>query len=112
MLIPQYCRPLPSHSKIYKKPSYKQPKMKVWTLEESQRFLEDTSVCRYHIVYLLALTTRMRKGEILGLQWEHIDLKNKNIHVQQTIVYAGNKLYLKPPKSGASNRSISIPDFV
>ncbi|AXF39523.1 tyrosine-type recombinase/integrase [Paenibacillus larvae] len=97
---------------LVKKPSYKKTKMTVWTLEESQRFLEATKNCRYHVIYLLALTTGMRKGEILGLQWDHVDFKNKNICVQQTIVYAGNKLYLKRPKTAAAYRTISLPDFV
>ncbi|GIP40791.1 site-specific integrase [Paenibacillus sp. J31TS4] len=97
---------------VAKKPSYKQPKMKVWTMEEAQRFLDATKECRYHVVYMLALSTGMRKGEILGLQWDHIDFKNRNIHVQQTIVYAGNQLYLKPPKTEGSKRTISIPEQV
>lgn len=95
-----------------KKPSNKSKDIQVWDEVEMNRFLKETQDSRFHVVYLLALTTGMRKGEILGLQWKHIDFQNATISVQQTIVYANKKLYLKEPKSARSRRLITIPDNV
>lgn len=95
-----------------RKPTYRPKQMKVWTQEEVNKFLKETQDSRFHVVYLLALTTGMRKGEILGLQWKHIDFQNATISVQQTIVYANKKLYLKEPKTAKSRRLITIPEFV
>lgn len=98
---------------LVRKPSYKQTKMNVWTQEEVERFLTDTKSCRFHPFYLIALTTGMRLGEILALDWDHINFKKNLIQVEQTVVYAGNDIYIKPStKTDSSSRSVTIPDFV
>lgn len=35
-------------------------------------------------IYILALSTAMRQGEILKLRWEHIDMKHQTAHVPDT----------------------------
>lgn len=98
---------------VVKKPSAKQEnQMKVWTIEESQTFLELSNGSKFHLVYMIAITTGMRKGEILGLQWKNIDFSNKSITVQNNLVYAGNELKLTSPKTAASKRTITVPDFL
>ena len=53
-----------------------------WDKEEHiQRFLEAAKESRYYLVYLIALETGMRYGEILGLCAEDIDLTEGTIHV-------------------------------
>lgn len=64
---------------------------------------------RYPIV-LIAVTTGMRLGEILGLRWCDIDLVKNEIHVRHTLsksVRTG--LSLTSPKTRAGVRKISIP---
>lgn len=95
-----------------RKPSYKSKDIAVWDEDQMNKFLKETQDSRFHVVYLLALTTGMRKGEILGLQWKHVDFQNATISVQQTLVYANHNLYLKEPKSSRSRRLITIPDYV
>jgi integrase len=99
---------------VVKRPSYKPKKMGIWSQEEFEYFLQFTKKSRYHVAYLLALTTGMRISEILALQWDSVDLKNNEIHVKQTVSYTkelGN--YIKSsPKTAASNRHFSIANFV
>lgn len=95
-----------------RKPTYRATKMKVWSKEQMNLFLKETQGSRFHVVYLLALTTGMRKGEILGLKWENVDLNAGIISVQYTVVYANHQLYLKEPKTAKSKRPITIPEFV
>lgn len=67
---------------------------------------------------ILALTTGMRIGEICALQWDCVDLKNKVVHVKQTLqrIYtkengAGkSKVIVSAPKSVKSNRYIPLPE--
>lgn len=47
----------------------------------------------------LALAAGLRRGELLGLEWSHIDLEKGTIKVEQTIVRGkAGKPVLKPPK--------------
>ena len=55
----------------------------------------------------LALATGMRKGELLGLRWEDVDLKENVIHVRRS-VYFSPKPTIKAPKTEAGTRKIPI----
>ncbi len=55
----------------------------------------------------LALTTGMRKGEMLGLKWEDVDLDANVIHVRRSIYYAPRPM-VKAPKTEAGIRKIPI----
>jgi len=52
----------------------------------------------------------MRKGEILGLQWEDVDLEHGVINVQRTLVDIQGNVMLGEPKSATAKRSISLSD--
>lgn len=53
----------------------------------------------------IALATGMRRGEIIGLTWEHVDLKRGRIRVAQTVTVYDE---VKEPKSEAGKRLITI----
>ena len=53
----------------------------------------------------------MRKGEVLALKWEDIDLENKIIYVKHTLIKKENGVFvLGTPKTESSIRDISIGD--
>lgn len=47
----------------------------------------------------------MRCGEVIALQWKHVDLRGGTIHVEQSITSYGE---VKDPKSDAGKRDVSI----
>jgi integrase len=95
-------------------PRPERKKFNVWSLEDVQRFLNAPEVKehRFYVAFLLALTTGMRQGEILGLQWRDIDFANNTIHVQRTLTRIGDGETFGPPKSESSNRVIYVPPEV
>lgn len=100
---------------LVKKPSTsrRNPNMKVWTVEEQKKFLEYVKQESdfYYMLFLLALTSGMRKGEILGLQWNDVDTRRGFVSVKRTAVWAQRTLYLKDiPKTESSIRTIQIPE--
>ncbi|MFP3339453.1 tyrosine-type recombinase/integrase, partial [Micrococcus sp. SIMBA_131] len=54
-------------------PKVAKKEVEVWDDEEIEAFLEAAKDYRYYEAFLLALTTGMRQGEILGLRWKDID---------------------------------------
>lgn len=57
----------------------------------------------------LAIFTGMRASELRGLPWSNLDLRDGTVRVDQR---ADAKGMIGPPKSGAGNRTISLPPRV
>ncbi|MGO4548098.1 site-specific integrase [Paenibacillus sp. 2TAB23] len=58
----------------------------------------------------LVLTTGLRRGELLALEWRHIDLDSSIINVVQSLSYSKGKTIIKEPKTKNPNRKVTIPD--
>ncbi len=82
------------------------------TEEQASRLLEVVVGDRFEALYVLALTTGMREGELLALQWGDVDFEQGVIQVRQTLresAQAGKKVYvLAEPKSKTSRRQIAL----
>ncbi len=68
-------------ARLVKPPQIPKSQTKTWTDEELMQFLDFTKNSRYHIIFLLAATTGMRRGEVLGVKWEDIDLTTGKLSV-------------------------------
>lgn len=58
----------------------------------------------------LALGLGLRREEVLGLSWEHVD--GEVVRVRRTLTAAGGALHFGPPKSRAGERDLPMPAFV
>ena len=88
-------------------------KIRVLSMEEQKLFVEYAKDSTYYDLYMVALNTGMRLGELRGLMWSDIDFKNKVIHVQRTMKYFhGKGTTLDSPKTESSNRDIPMLDNV
>ncbi|MFD2704174.1 site-specific integrase [Salibacterium lacus] len=95
-------------------PKGKRKEMQTWTLEQSKQFLdhakENTII---YPVFVLAIWTGMRKGEIYGLKWKDIDFENNRIQVNRTMAWArGQGHILQDAKTDGSRRTIKASDHV
>jgi integrase len=86
---------------------YRPPR--TWTAEEARRFLEVAREDRYWGVFALALSTGLRKAEILGLCWDCVDLERGVVRVVRQLQDLHGDLVLSEPKSAASRRSVPLP---
>jgi len=77
--------------------------------EQTKTFLEAVSGDRFEALYVLAITTGLRQGELLGLKWEDVDLKAKTLSVRRTLSGAegGNPVF-STPKTAKSRRTVSL----
>ncbi|MCU4903203.1 site-specific integrase [Bacillus cereus group sp. TH43LC] len=62
---------------------------------------------RYHTGFILAITTGMRLGEVLGLRWQDVDFDNHTVTINQTLGH-DNKIK-QSAKSNSSKRTLPIP---
>jgi len=68
---------------------------------------------RYGSLALVAAYTGLRWGELAGLRVGDLDMLRRRLTVRSTLVEAsGQALRLGPPKSKASERTITLPEFI
>ena len=67
---------------------------------------------RGHWLYVPSLTaasTGLRRGEVLGLRWQDINMTAGTIEIAQTVVEIGARITIAPPKTRRSRRTIKVP---
>lgn len=75
---------------------------------DSAKLLRAAEPTRFFAPVLLALTTGMRRGEILGLRWSDLDLDAGTLAVRQTIEQTRAGLRFKEPKTQKSRRLVPL----
>lgn len=87
---------------------HRRPELHVWSATELRAFLTYVKSDRLFALYLLAATTGMRRGELLGLRWQDVDSEAGRIQIRQTLVDIDYKPTFSEPKTKRSKRSISL----
>ena len=78
-------------------------------LPQTLRFLEEARSDRLWALYVLAVTTGMRQGEILALRWQDVDLAAAALTVHHTLTRGtGGGWSLQPPKTETSRRRVLL----
>jgi integrase len=98
-----------------KKPKVETKKSNVYTDEQVRELMEHlrNEDMKWKMIVTLAITTGMRRGEIMALEWEHIDLEKGKLFVQQTLTYTKEDGHVfKAPKTKNSIRTISLSPSV
>jgi integrase len=83
---------------------------KTWTAAELRVFLEHVEPDRLAAAWRLAAATGMRRGEVLGLTWEALDLDGGRLAVRQTLTVADYKPRLAAPKTERSRREVGLDE--
>lgn len=83
-------------------------KMKVWTPEELRVFLAAIAGHRLEAAYVLAATTGMRRGEVLGVRWSDLDPARSRLAVRQTVICIGYQITFGTPKTARGRRLIAL----
>jgi integrase len=89
-------------------PAVARPKLQVWSPEQTRAFLSAVANDRLFAAWLLAATTGMRRGELLGLRWTDVDLDVGVLRVAQARVRAGNQVIVGEPKTARGRRTIAL----
>ncbi|CAN5692506.1 site-specific integrase [soil metagenome] len=91
-------------------PKRNSAEMTVWSTAEVRQFLTAAIGDDLESLYRLALTTGMRRGELLGLKWSDIDMDSGAIAVRRTLSRGeSSRLIEGEPKTQAGRRRITLP---
>ncbi|HPC03394.1 MAG TPA: tyrosine-type recombinase/integrase [Syntrophales bacterium] len=83
-------------------------KINILTPEEINGLMEAEEDPKFRLLYLFAVMTGTRQGEILGLKWSDVDFKEKQVHIRRTFNHGR---YFEP-KSKDSVRRIDLSPIV
>ncbi|WP_289137757.1 tyrosine recombinase XerC [uncultured Brevibacillus sp.] len=86
---------------------------KSYTPEQVKFLLAKVKETKMDVPVHLAVCLGLRREEITGLRWEHVDLKNRILRIVEVRTAAGkNKNIIKEPKTPKSRRTLYIVDEV
>jgi len=83
-----------------------------FTPDEARTFLSKIPGNRLEALYVMAMGTGMRQGELLGLTWRNVDLDSGAARVRQQMQRVNGKLTLVEPKTAQSRRTVALPAIV
>ena len=84
--------------------------MKTLTTDESARLLHAIKHTRIYWPVLIALSTGMRRGEVLALRWRNVDLEDGVVRVVESLEQTKTSIRFKSPKTERT-RAVDLPAF-
>ena len=93
-------------------------KIQVLTQQQQKLFIEAIKGHKLEVLFLIALGTGLRLGELLGLKWSDIDFNTGILTVNRTLSRVKNQttgkyeIIEQTPKTKNSNRTIPIPNDI
>src|SRR5581483_8836481 len=92
---------------VVKAPHVPKKEMQALTFEQARHLLKAAQGNPFEAPYVLALTTGMRQGELLGLKWEDVDMQHSRVTIKRALSYIPHQgLKVSEPKTEKSRRSI------
>src|SRR4029077_19748234 len=73
-------------------------------MAEAKRLLDVIDGERLEALYVLAMTTGLRRGELLALRWDDINLGSRQLQVRRAMQRVGGKLQVVELKTSSSRR--------
>lgn len=100
-------------SELVSPPRKEHREAKALTPEQVRQFLEAIKGHPRETLFILALATGMRRGELLGLKWQDINLDNATLQVRRALnrMPTGQGYKETEPKTKSGRRSIALVPF-
>ena len=94
-------------------------RVEAFTREEQRRLEEAIAVSEDRRLFgiRLCLYTGLRIGELLGLEWQDVDMEKGVLHIGKTVYREKNaagewQLFVDRPKTAASERMVPLPGYL
>ena len=89
-------------------PKLEHREMKTLPVEQLASFLREAKESGVFEMYYIELATGLRRGELLGLKWEDLDLEQCTLRVQRQVSRINGEVVEAPLKTKNSYRTISL----
>jgi integrase len=80
-----------------------------WSLDETLDFLAAARTDPLYAAFVLAIALGFRRGEIVGLRWENLDLDNREIRVRTQRQRVRGEVYEDDPKGRRRKQTLPLP---
>lgn len=90
-------------------PSYRAGEMQPLTSAQIKKFLAIANGDRLEALYVLAVLSGARQGELLALEWGDLDLKRGVIRIRQSQQDVNGVVTIAPTKTDTSRRMVYLP---
>lgn len=90
-------------------PKVERPEVRVLSPGDVRRLLEAVQGDRLEALYLLAIATGARQGELLSLSWDDVDLERGTMRIRTSLQRVGGVLRRVEPKTSRSRRTVVLP---
>ncbi|MEU3477147.1 tyrosine-type recombinase/integrase [Streptomyces sp. NPDC033754] len=80
-----------------------------WSLDETLDFLAAARKDPLYAAFMLAIALGFRRGEIVGLRWENVDLDKREIRVRTQRQRVGGEVYEDDPKGRRRKQTLPLP---
>ena len=91
-------------------PRLEHREMQTLPVEQLQSFLREAKDSGVFELYYLELTTGLRRGELLGLKWEDIDLERGDLRVRRQIARINGEVVEAPLKTKNAYRTLPLAE--
>jgi integrase len=94
-------------------PKVRKAKHRAWSGDEARQFLESASNDNdpMYAAYVLVLVLGLRKGEVLGITWNAVDLVAGELRVERQIQRVRGRLYHRETKTEGSDAALYLPSI-
>jgi integrase len=81
----------------------------VYDEAQIKQLIEAAKGTEMELIIDIELCLGLRRGELLGLQWDNIDFEKNQLHVVRNRVVVDGKSMVKDPKTESSRRTVDVP---
>lgn len=92
-------------------PRFNAREMATLTPQQAAVLVEASEGSPLQMPITLAVTTGMRRGEILGLQWKDIDWEGGTLQVRRSLEPGKDAPRFKEPKTASGRRTVALPEI-
>ncbi|HEU0114482.1 MAG TPA: tyrosine-type recombinase/integrase [Thermomicrobiales bacterium] len=97
-----------NEARLVKQPKLPDDPMRALTPPETTRVFAAADRTPLAALWRLAASCGLRRGELLGLQWQDIDFERGTLSVQRQVTRHGNQWVIAPPKTDRSRRLVAL----